>query len=221
MFCLVGMSLLFISCDKETESLSSDSVENYVDEVVFGIQKHGNLGKFGCYELIFPLTITFEDGSSMEIENYPAMRSAIRDYREANPDATTRPTLNYPIEVFTAIGTVMTVESADALQDLGKQCRRRFFHRHHHKGHRFRGKGYCFKLVFPVKVEFPGGSVLEAAGRRALQSALRTWRLQNRDAEERPQLQFPLTVEMEDETQVEVESKEALQELKEGCSAEE
>lgn len=218
--CLALMSLTMISCDKEADSLSSDSVENYIDDVIFNIQKRGNAGKFGCYEFIFPLSITFEDGSTMEIADYLAFRNALRTYREANPDAA-HPTLNYPIDVFTQIGTIITVDSVEAMRELRMECRKMFFERHSHKGHRFRGKGFCFKLSFPVTIEFPGGSVLEAAGRPALKGALRAWKIQNPNNEERPHLQFPLTVEMEDETEVTVESQEELQALKEGCSAEE
>ncbi|NND08612.1 MAG: hypothetical protein HKN87_19735 [Saprospiraceae bacterium] len=219
-FSLALMSLLMISCDKESDSLSSDSVENYIDDVIFNIQKRGNAGKFGCAEFVFPMSITFDDGTTMEVADYPAFRNALRTYREANPDAT-HPTLNYPIDVFTQIGTIITVDSAGEMRALRMQCRKRFFERHGHKGHRFRGKGYCFKLVFPVAIVFPGGSVLEAAGRPALKTALRAWKIQNPHNEERPQLQFPLTVEMEDETQVTVQSQEELQALKEECSAEE
>ncbi|NND34911.1 MAG: hypothetical protein HKN76_20160 [Saprospiraceae bacterium] len=205
----------FISCDKE-ETVSSDSVENYIDEVVFDMQRHGNCGKFGCYEFVFPLTISFADGSSTEVDDYAAMREAIKAYHEANPDGE-RPTLGYPLEVMSQDGEVITVADSSELQALRRECRRDFFIRHHHRGHRFRGM-FCFKLSYPVSVIFPDETVKEFAGPVVMQHALRFWKFNHPDSEERPELQYPLTVILEDGTTVTVDSKEALQELKDSCS---
>jgi hypothetical protein len=210
----LALMTMLVSCDKE-ESISSDSVENYVDEVVFNMQREGNCGKFGCYEFVFPITIVFADGSETEIADYPSLREALKSYREANPDSE-RPSLGFPLEVMTEEGEVLSVASAEELAALRRECRRDFFATHGHKGHRFRGMS-CFKLSFPVSVVFPDSSTAEAADRMELKQLLRNWHADNPDAEERPTLQYPLTVIMEDGTTTTVDSREALMELKDSC----
>jgi hypothetical protein len=210
----LALMTMLMSCDKE-ESLSTDSVENYVDEVVFNMQRAGNCGKFGCYEFVFPITIAFADGSETEVADYPSLREALKTYREANPDSE-RPTLGFPLEVMTEEGEVLSVASAEELATLRQECRRDFFATHGHRGHRFRGMS-CFRLSYPVTIVFPDGSSTEAADRLDLKYFVRRWHADNPDAEERPSLQYPLTVIMEDGTTTTVDSKEALKELKDSC----
>ncbi|MCB0665822.1 MAG: hypothetical protein KDC80_08380 [Saprospiraceae bacterium] len=214
MFALMILAV-FSACNKD-DSLSTDDVENYVDEVVFDMQREGNCGKFGCYEFVFPITIQFEDGTTVDVEDYAGLRETLRTYREENPDGA-RPTLAYPLEVMTEEGEVITVASQEELHELRVQCRRDFFNSHGHRGHRFRGM-FCFTLNFPLSVALPDGTTAEVADRMELKETLRTWKADNPDSEERPELVFPITVTMEDGTEVTVESKEALVELKESCS---
>lgn len=206
---------VFTACNKE-ETLSSDDVENYIDGVVFDMQSEGNCGKFGCYEFVFPISISFPDGSSVSVEDYAGLREALRTYHEENPDGD-RPTLAFPLEVMTEDGEVITVASQDELHELRIQCRRDFFGRHGHRGHRFRGM-FCFTLNFPLSIDFPDGTNTEVADHMALKDALRAWKADHPDSVDRPELAFPITVTMEDGTEVTVESKDALKELKDSCS---
>ena len=206
----------FTACNKEDTISSTDDVENYVDGVLFDMQEQGNCGKFGCYEFVFPITISFPDGSSTEVSDYDSLREALKTYREANPDGE-RPTLGFPLEVMTEDGDMITVNSKEELHELRVQCRREFFKNHRPKGHRFRGM-FCFKLDYPVSIELPDGTTVEAQDRLDLQYTLRRWRKDNPESEERPSLVFPLSVTMEDGTQVTVDSKEALKDIKDSCS---
>ena len=218
---VLGMTLFLftVGCDK-TESLTSTEIENYTDEVVFNMQRDGNCGKFGCYEFVFPIDITLPGAvDAVTVESYEELREAIKAWKEANPDSTERPSLAFPIEVVTQDGDVLSIASKAELHELRMECRRNFFERHRAKGHRHRGH-LCFKLVFPVNVDFPDDGVQTAADRMELKSLIRAWKEANPDAEERPELVFPITVEMEDGTTVEVADRDALKELKDSCSAE-
>ncbi len=206
---------VFTACNKEND-LASDDVENYIDSVVFDMQNQGNCGKFGCYEFVFPITVSFADGSTAEVSDYRNLRETLRTYREDNPDSS-RPILGFPLEVTTDEGEVITVSSREELHELRIQCRRDFFRKHHHKGHRFRGM-FCFSLNFPLSIALPDGSTVELVDRIELKETLRTWKHENPESEERPVLVYPLTVSMEDGTEVTVESKEGLLALKDTCS---
>lgn len=204
------------SCDKE-DTTTADAVDDYVDEVIFRMEESGNLGRFGCYELVFPITVVFPDASTQEVADYEALRDAIKDWKEANPDATERPTFDFPIEVLSEEGEVISVEDETALRELGAACGRRYFGGRGHRGHGGRC-GSCFDLVFPITLQFPDGTTATAADRSEMKDLARSWREDNPDVEGRPELVFPIEVEMEDGTLVTVNNAEELRELKDSCS---
>ena len=204
---------IFTACKKD-DALTTDDVENYVDEVVFDMQSEGNCGKFGCYEFVFPITIVFADGTTAEVD-YEGLREALHTYREEHPDGE-RPTLGFPLEVMTEDGEVITVANREELHTLRVQCRRDFFRNHGHRGHRFRGM-FCFTLNFPLTISLPDGTTVEVADRMEMKDTLRAWKTDNPESDERPELVFPITVTMEDGTEVTVGDKDALKDLKDSC----
>lgn len=212
---MTAFGLFLAGCEKNTTTTSSDEVDNYTDLAMFEMRERAGCGGGGCYEFVFPITVVFPDETTAEVEDYEGLRSAIYDWKEANPDATERPTFSFPLEVVGEDGEVISVEDQAALLELRRECRRSFGKHRPGKGAR-----HCFTLVFPLDVAFPDSTTASAETPRALQELLREWRRNNQGAEERPELVFPLTVEMEDGTQTEVESKEALVALKESCSDE-
>lgn len=212
---LLVMSVFMISCDKE-ESITSDTVENYIDEVVFDMQEEGNCGRFGCYEFVFPITIDFPDSSSLDVNDYEELRDAIQAWHEANPDGG-KPSLGFPLEVIDEEGTIISVDDRAELRQLRVECRREFFANHRPFGHRFRGQ-FCFSLNYPLTFVLPDGETVQVDGPSELKLRIRAWKRNNESTDERPTLQYPVTVTMEDGTEVEVASKEELQALKDECS---
>ena len=75
---------------------------------------------------------------------------------------------------------------------MKKECRRSFYGGRGRHGHR-RGDR-CFSLVFPVTIILPDDSTFDAADRADLKAQIREWKEANPGAEERPMLQFPVTV---------------------------
>ena len=213
----VALLVFLSSCNKE-DVLNSESVDDYVDEVIFRMEEGGNMGRFGCFELIFPITMVFPDGTESEISDYESLRSTIRDWKEANPDASDKPTLAFPIEVLSEEGEVISVEDEAALRELARECGRSYFGGG--RGHRGHGGrcGSCFDIIFPVTIQFPDGTTADAADRSELKDLARTWREANPDSEERPGLVFPIEVELEDGTTQTINDEEELSALKESCS---
>lgn len=217
-FSLFLATLFLVSCEQDTfEQFFSADTEDFVDQSLFEIEERGNMGRFGCYDLVFPVTINFPDESSAEVEDYEGLRTAIGEWKEANPDAEARPSLAFPIEVMSEDGELITVEDQAGLRELKRECRRGFFNGRGHRGHGGRC-GKCFTIVYPVSVAFPDGTTTEFEDRRDMKTAIRAWKAANPDAEERPELVFPIQVELEeDESIVEVADKEALAALREEC----
>ncbi|MEL6941397.1 MAG: hypothetical protein AAFO82_01910, partial [Bacteroidota bacterium] len=191
---------------------------DYVDQSMYEIEERGSFGRFGCYELIFPVNLNFPDGSSEEIEDYEDLRETIETWKEANTESEERPTLEFPLEVTNEEGELLSIENAEELLSLRMECRRDFAR--DRRGHRNRC-GRCFTFVYPITLAFPDESTKEVESARQMQRALRAWRRDNRGSEERPRIVFPIQVELKaDESIVDVADAEALAELRDSCREE-
>lgn len=211
---LVMVSLT--ACNQADDLTTENAVTDFVDQALFSLQETGDIGRYGCYELVFPVAITFPDASVVVADDYDGLAAAITVWKEANPDAAERPTFVFPIEVLSMEGELISVADKAELKELKKACGGGYFGRNGHRGHR--GKcGLCFDLVFPVELLFPDGTTATADDRAALKTLVREWKEANPDAAERPTLVFPVNVVLEDGTEVSVGSLEDLQALKESC----
>lgn len=79
-------------------------------------------GKAKCFKPTFPLTVDFPDGTSAEYEDRSAMKAGLRAWKEANPDASERPTLQFPVTVELEDGTTQEVGSKEDLEALKESC---------------------------------------------------------------------------------------------------
>lgn len=208
---------LFTSCDKDDVNVTED-VEFFVNSSIFDIEEEGNCGRFGCYEFVFPITIQFPDETTSEVDDYAGLRTAIGDWREANPEAEDRPQLAFPLDVLDEEGAIITVEDRAGLIELRRACRRNFFQRKRDKRAKHRGER-CFKPVYPLTLDLSDGGTITAENPRSLKLQLRAWRSENPGSEERPTLAFPIDVEYQDGTVVNVASAEEMKALKEDCAA--
>lgn len=207
------LAALFItSCSDDEETISSVEIENYTEDAVFRMQRHAMCGMRGCFEFVFPVTIVFPDGAEAEIESYEEMRDRIRSWKEENPDAEDRPSLQYPLDLLTEDGEIVTAESADDLKALTKECVREFV-----KSHK-RLNNSCFRITFPINLELPNGDTLTIENGVQLKHQLRRWKHNFGEDSEKPQMVFPITVILkEDGSEMVIESKEDLAALKEEC----
>lgn len=218
----------FFACSK-TET--TQTVEDAVDETLYSIQERGGMGKYGCYELVFPVTLNFPDNTTLEVNSYEEMKDALRAWFEANggnpggghhhghgQDSTfVHPTLAFPLTVISPDGTLITVNNEAELHDLKVDCGGGTFGHHGHQGHGQHGLA-CFEIQFPVTVLFPDSTTAEAADQAALHALLKDWKKNNPGSKARPEIVFPITVVMKDDgTVVTVNSKDELKDLKEDC----
>ncbi|MBK9982869.1 MAG: hypothetical protein IPP15_10695 [Saprospiraceae bacterium] len=225
----------FTSCQKDD---AATGIDNFVQLSTRGIETGFGLGMAGCYELVFPVTVQFSDGSTVEVTDYPTLKQAIRDWYIANggrPQPNNRPTLVFPIQVINQAGEIITVDTPQAMKDLIALCMPvlgggghhggggpdSLGGGHHGGGHHGGGPGGpggpCFTLVFPVTVSFPDGSQVVVNSPQELGQAAHDWNKNNPGQHARPEIVFPVTVTLKDGTQVVVNSKEELQAIKEAC----
>jgi len=208
---LAALAITFTSCNQD---LDLTDVDNFTDSAVDGLQR-GVVGKNHCLEFIFPVTIAFVDESTASVESYENLHETVSAWFESNDVEKSRenkPELVFPVQVVNQEGEVIDVEDDEALRALKSECPREG------RGDKGRGgKGYkCFSLVFPVSLDI-AGEITSFEDHETFKSAIRAYKEEfGRDAD-RPELVFPVTVEYDDGTQVEVASQEEMQALKEDC----
>lgn len=216
-FAFVLAMIGLASCDKS--SLDVTSEDYFTLGAMDSLHHNGGCGRGSCFEFVYPITIEFADGTTAEVSSNENMRETIRSWKEANPDATERPTLVFPLEVMASDGTVTSVASKEEFKTLLATCTP--------KGGRGKGRGRghkpgdhgqnCFTLNFPVTVQLPDSTTAEAADKDALHTILHNWKKNNPSSRVRPSLVFPISVTLTDGTTQTVASKEALTTLKESC----
>jgi hypothetical protein len=218
---VLALVAVFFACNKS----DSATTEEAIDEVLYYAQERGGIGRFGCYELVFPVTITLPDSTTATVASYDELKQTLRNYFESNglPGGNghhhgNRPRINFvfPFDVIAQDGAVITVDDAAELKQLREDCGGTFGNHGHH-GHGNHGLS-CFEIVFPITLQFPDSTTVSVADRQAMRQAVRTWHQNNPGASGRPQIVFPITVILtDDQSQVVVESREALHDLKESC----
>lgn len=74
-----------------------------------------------CFQLVLPVTFTMPDASEI-IVNTRADFKLVRQWHKDNPDATTRASLNFPVEIIYRDGTTATVNDATEYEAAKDNC---------------------------------------------------------------------------------------------------
>ena len=200
---LLALATVFASCSKDNES----TTENFTETVMEAMERDGYIGRQSCFELVYPITLEFPDGTTQEVNNKLAIRVAIKAWKAANEDIEGRPQIQLPYEIELQDGSIATVNDQEELRELVGDC---------DKGSRgsFRK---CYRLIFPVNVDFPDGTSTEYGTKQELKDGLITWKEANPDATERPALAFPYEVLLKDGSTTTVNSEDEEQALLDSC----
>jgi hypothetical protein len=76
-----------------------------------------------CFELVFPLSIVFPDGTVTSYSDETSMQTALQPWRKFNPKAVKKPEFQFPIKVILNGATESTtVNSKEELEALRKNC---------------------------------------------------------------------------------------------------
>lgn len=217
---LIG--LFMASCTDSTDSTTTDDAATYAEETVSRNLTDGKIGRGGCYELVFPVTVDFPDGAeSVEVNSYEEMIAAIKAWREStSATRKERPTIAFPFQVVNQDGEIITVENETQVRELHAACGK-IKHDGGPNGHGNHGEqvacftiDYPYTVILPDSTEYTLNSSDDLAG---LKEALKAWKKDNPRVKARPELKFPITVTMTDGTSVTVNSREELKALKDSC----
>lgn len=200
---VLALATIFASCSEDNES----TTENFTQVVMESFERDGCIGRQSCFELVYPITLEFPDGTTQEVNSKMGIRIAIKAWKAANEDVEGRPQIQLPYDIELQDGSIATVNDQEELKELVGDC---------DKGSRgsFRK---CYRLIFPVTVDFPEGTSTEYASIDELKDGLKAWKEANPDATERPALAFPYDVLLKDGTTSTINSEDEEQALLDSC----
>ncbi len=230
MAALAMISLLsFEACTKDDIS-SSTTLDALADQSLFALEQRGNLGRHGCYDLVFPVTIKLADGTTITVVSQDSLKKALHKWHENHKDGHKKnhPEFVFPIHVIAEDGSVIAVETKEELYDLRKACKKSHLDSLHHRdsmGH----KGFpkhdtlCFSLVFPIKLKKADGTIITINSKEELKTQCQGERKKGQGhgkkhgIEHQLQLVFPIQVKKSNGTTVTINTKDELKALREGC----
>ncbi len=170
-----------------------------------GGKKGGICG--GCFTPVFPVTISFPDGTSKVAASATDFKAQLDAWRAANTSSTGHPQITFPYSVKLKLdSSIVVLKNADDLKALMAACKEERPHR-----------PSCFSVVFPVTIVYPGGKEESATDQKDFVTKVRAWRTANPTATGRPEMKFPLTVKFTDGTTKVVNSKEDLKTTASAC----
>ncbi|MEM6629431.1 MAG: hypothetical protein AAF694_07140 [Bacteroidota bacterium] len=115
-----------ISEDGEVTSVaSSEELRELRRECGRGFRgrgKHKGRNFTPCFSIVYPVTVEFPDGSTEAFSDRESLKAGLRAWKEANPDAETRPEVVFPLTVEYEDGSTATAESKEALRALKETC---------------------------------------------------------------------------------------------------
>lgn len=208
---LLATMMLLISCSKEDAEITN--IENLADSTIEQMH-HGAIGKNACLEFVFPLSITFADGSIATADSYEALHELVSTWFENNGldiSKENKPQLLFPIQVLTEQGDILELASKEELKTQRSECVGSG------KCNGKKGKGFkCFSLVYPVTITIDGEDIT-FNDKSSLKEAVVAYKESAVDDVVRPTLVFPITVVYDDESVATANSLEELQAFKKAC----
>jgi hypothetical protein len=205
LFGFLAMILLvgFTSCTQD----EIGTTENFTDDTTEKICGDARVGDKGCFEFVFPITISFANGSKKEVVSYDSLKAAIKAWKTANPDTKERPTIAYPYAVTTSEGTIVTVTTDAEKKALLATCRPKG------KDHPGKGNGdgrSCFTVNFPFSIKTDSATIV-INSKEDIKSLL------NRKDRKKYNYVFPISITLKDGTIKSISSLTDLTALKEEC----
>lgn len=238
---ILAVAAFTAACDKEqTDSLTDNAAVDTrtvtnVEMVAMEVDgmEHGPR----CFSLVFPVTVLYPNGDTQVATDATALRGLFRTWREQNPNAMERPTLQYPYWItMNDDGSEVEITSHEDLRAVLADCRANApgggpghgpgqGGPGYDPGHNGPGFGFnspCFSLDFttPITINLPGQGDVTVSSEEELRAAIRDWRENNPGpVDERPSLVMPYTVVFDDGTTFTVNEEADLAELREICQS--
>ena len=157
-----------------------------------------------CFKLLFPVTYTLPDGTSISGENEIDIRSQLKEWHTANPDSDVKPLLSYPIKIKVIGGDIIIIKNEEEMIAIKKRCSQQ-------------EKIDCFEMDFPISFNMPNGTILSVDNEEAMNTSIKNWYQSNPDETDKPSLIYPINVILENGKVWTINNEEEMIKLKKRC----
>lgn len=214
---LVAHLIYFISACTKSDVEQEDYLNSLATETADGLEIRSRSFNHGCFELVFPVNIKMPDGMIRIAENQDTLKKLLKGYCMSATDVP-KPELVFPIEIKAQDGTLMKVESKDALRALKDECFKNMLDslRHRERGEKS-NDSLCFRLVYPVQVQKPDGTIVKVASKEDLKALIKNEARISHRRKGRLVLVFPVEVTLSDGSSKILNSEDELKMLKRSC----
>lgn len=219
---LMTALLLLTSCEENLLNEASEidgAAKSAQNEDLIGFEgRTGPLGKAKCFELIFPVTLLDEEGEIVgEATTQQEFKNLIREWKYAE-GRKAKLQIEMPYDVLLDDGTTHSVASEEDAMALKEACAELGFAKEcgnkPHLGFK------CYTTVFPISFTMPDGSSISAESKEDAREQLTTWKENNPDVAGHPALNFPIQLIKDDGTELTINSREELKDLRGTCNEE-
>lgn len=182
LFIVFGLSL--ISCGKE--NIPNDEKKDDIWDK--GDQKNDETDKvykdWDCFQLIFPVSVEMPNGTIITGDNQESLNDAIKSWQETHPDFNAKYAFVYPLQItYVDKDELFTINTLEELLAAKKKCEKDSW-----------TDKPCFKLIYPVSVEMPDGSIITEDSKESLNDAIKIWYENHPDSNNKFELQYPVEI---------------------------
>ena len=171
-----------------------------------------------CFELVYPVTFTMPDGSSMTVQDDEDGWSDLKNWYDENEGyEEIRPEMQYPVDIILETeegSSTVTINNEEEMASAKREC-----HAESEEDWDDGDERECFEYVLPVTFVMPDGSTITVEDEEGWY-VLRVWYEENRGYEEEPTVQYPIDISQETEegiVTVTLTSDEEMEEVYSNC----
>ncbi|MCI4671602.1 MAG: hypothetical protein MRZ79_25895 [Bacteroidia bacterium] len=217
---------MLVSCDDANIGNLLGSTEVGAEEVADAVEDAAARGsadssgrhRDGCFDLVYPVTLSFPDGTSSVADSAEELYDLIQDWKINNGDSAGRPSLVFPLDVVLSDGTTETVDDEDEFKEILADCGYGKGKRGKRGGKKHKRASACYEILFPVSVSFPNNTTAVADSAGELKQLIRDWKANDSTNLGRPSLVFPFDVTiLADGSTITVTSETTLDSIRNEC----
>lgn len=193
-----------IANNKELTALIKSCKNNFDEE-----DKDGQ--KDNCFEINYPLTLVYNDKSTLVVNSLQEYKAALEDKQKGKPSFT------FPIEITFDEHKIYEVKSQDELDKLYKDCKGSWYEEEKDKEDDSKyvdltgGFSYCFQISYPINLVLWDETV------KTLVNAEEATTWVNSKEFDKYNFQFPIEIILKDEKIRTINTKEEWNKLRSSC----
>ncbi|MEC8239096.1 MAG: hypothetical protein VX027_03185 [Bacteroidota bacterium] len=161
-----------------------------------------------CFQIIYPISLTFPDGSEITINNDEDW-DEIDLWYEENKDSDEGPEIKYPFSISLSGSTFEVNNDVDFLELIYSIITICGDDEEDYEEE-------CFEFVYPISFILPDGSEITINNDEDWDE-IDLWYEENKDSDEDPEIVYPFDVILDDDKVVTITNEEDLEDLEEYC----